>query len=55
MLATIEFNDQFLLKADQIYDIWPQRLLSAELMPAQLPTSKMLPQRFFLALGLWLG
>ena len=39
MLATIDFNDQFLLKADQIYDIWSKRLLPAELMPSHLPAA----------------
>lgn len=47
MLATIKFDDQPLFKTDEINDISPDRLLSAEFIRTQLTHSEMFPKKSF--------
>ena len=43
MLATVYLNDKFSLMTYKVYDIRPDGVLAAELVPGQLTISKMLP------------
>jgi len=52
VLPAIKFNNQFFLKADEINDVTPDWLLSAELVPLQLPRTQVLPELLLCICGL---
>jgi hypothetical protein len=47
MLATVQFDYQLLFQTDEIYNIAPDRSLSAELVTIHLPQPQMAPKELF--------
>jgi len=45
MLTTIEFDDQFLFKADEVNNVNSDRMLSPELVRAHLTRAQMFPKK----------
>jgi hypothetical protein len=44
VLTTVNLNNQSFLKADKVYDVRPNGLLTAELVAINLIAAQMLPQ-----------
>lgn len=44
MLTTIGLHDQSCSEMHEIYDVWTDRLLAAELLPIESMRSQMLPE-----------
>ncbi len=47
MLTTIEFDDQFLGRTVEVYDIWPDRLLPSKAQVRESPAPQIRPQFAF--------
>jgi hypothetical protein len=47
VLTAIQFDDESMFGAIEVYDVWPDRMLASELQPVQLPGSQDRPETPF--------
>ncbi len=47
VVATVDLNDEIVLKTDEIDDVWAKHVLTAKLEPRKLTVAQAMPQQAF--------